>query len=49
MDVFVIVYIDDILIYSKMTKEYARHLDVVLKKLEDNEFYINGGKSKFAQ
>ncbi len=42
-----IIYIDDILIYSKTIEEHAKHLKVVLKKLRDNKRYANGEKSEF--
>jgi len=47
LDEFVIVYIDDILVYSKMVEEHARHLEVVLQKLRDNKLYANGEKNEF--
>ena len=48
MDDFVIVYIDDILVYSKTAEEHARHLEAVLGRLRDNKLYANGEKSDFA-
>jgi hypothetical protein len=48
-DNFVIIYIDDILVYSKTAEEHARHLEVVLQKLRDNKLYANREKSDFAQ
>ena len=47
MDDFVIVYIDDILVYSKTTEEHARHLEAVLGRLKDNKLYANEEKSDF--
>ena len=47
MDVFVIVYIDDILVFSKTAEEHAQHLAIVLQKLRDNKLYANGEKSEF--
>jgi len=47
LDKFVIVYIDDILVYSKMAEEDTRHLEVVLQKLRNNKLYANGEISEF--
>ncbi len=43
---FVIIYIDDILVYSKSTEEYATHLEFVLQKFKENKLYANQAKSK---
>ena len=43
----VIVYIDDILVFSKTAEEHAQHLAMVLQKLWDNNLYANGEKSEF--
>ena len=48
IDDFVIVYIDNILVYSKTAEEHARHLESVLGRLRDNKLYANGEKSDFA-
>jgi hypothetical protein len=34
LDKFMIIYIDDILMYSKITKECVKHLKYVLSKLQ---------------
>ena len=34
LDKFVVVFIDDILIYSKSAQEHEQHLRVVLEKVE---------------
>jgi hypothetical protein len=49
MDDFVIIYIDDILVYSKTTEDHVQKLEAVLRKLRDNKLYSNGGKNKFVQ
>ncbi len=41
LDEFVIIYIDDILVYSKFVQEQVKHLKYVLKKLRDNKLYVN--------
>lgn len=35
------VFIDKILVYSKIEKEYARHLRIVLKTLRNEKLYKN--------
>src|SRR5438128_9696164 len=39
LDVCVVVFIDDILVYSKNGEEHAKHLQLVLKRLRDNKLY----------
>ena len=46
---FMIVYMDDILIYSSDEKEHFEHLDVIFKRLEENKIIIHTRKSKFFQ
>jgi hypothetical protein len=46
---FLIIYIDDIFIYSKSTEEHTEHLQYVLQKLKENNLYTNKAKSEFAQ
>jgi hypothetical protein len=36
LDKFVVVFIDDILIFSKMKEEHENHLRMVLEKLRSN-------------
>ena len=43
LDECVVIYIDDILIYSRSELEHAQDLRKVLKKLRENKLYINGG------
>ncbi len=49
LDEFLIIYIDDILIYSKSVEEHVGHLEYVLQKLKENNLYANKAKSEFAQ
>lgn len=45
---YVIIYIDDILIYSKTEEEHMKHIEIMLDKLRHNQFYANTEKSEFA-
>lgn len=47
MDRFVVVFIDNILIYSKSAEEHGQHLRVVLGKLRSNQLYAKFNKCKF--
>ncbi|CAA0840345.1 Uncharacterized mitochondrial protein AtMg00860, partial [Striga hermonthica] len=47
LDQFVIVFIDDILIYSKSQKEHEEHLRVVLKTLRREKLYAKFSKCEF--
>ena len=38
LDQFVVVFIDDILVYSKTREEHERHLSIVLQTLRDKQF-----------
>ncbi|GJU12679.1 putative reverse transcriptase domain-containing protein [Tanacetum coccineum] len=42
LDKFVIVFIDDILVYSKDEKEHGKHLKIVLELLKKERLYANG-------
>ncbi|GKF15828.1 putative reverse transcriptase domain-containing protein [Tanacetum coccineum] len=47
LDRFVIVFINDILIYSKSRKEHEGHLRLILKLLKEEELYAKFSKCEF--
>jgi hypothetical protein len=47
LDKFVVVFIDDILVYSKSEEEHAEHLRVVLTRLRDHQLYAKFSKCEF--
>ncbi|KAL4018090.1 hypothetical protein IC575_021680 [Cucumis melo] len=47
LDIFFIVFIDDILIYSKTEVEHEEHLSMVLQTLRDNKLYAKFSKCEF--
>ncbi|KAK1651595.1 hypothetical protein QYE76_069400 [Lolium multiflorum] len=47
LDKFVIVFIDDILIYSKSEEEHEQHLEVVLETLRQHQLYAKFSKCEF--
>jgi hypothetical protein len=47
LDRFVVIFIDDILIYSKSDSDHEEHLRWVLQKLRDNQLYTKYSKCKF--
>src|SRR5215212_3810604 len=47
LDGFVLVYIDDILIFSKTKKDHFKHIHLVLNKLRENQLYAKPSKCNF--
>jgi hypothetical protein len=47
LDRFGVVFIDDILIYSKSESDHEEHLRLVLQKLQDNQLYAKFSKCEF--
>jgi hypothetical protein len=44
LDKFVVVFINDVLVYSKNEKEHKEHLPLVLQKLRDHRLYAKLSK-----
>ena len=49
LDKFVVVYLDDIVIYSSILKEHVEHLRKVFKILRQNDLYLKKEKCSFAK
>jgi hypothetical protein len=47
LDQYVVVFIDDILVYSSSHLEHEQHLRVVLQNLRENQLYAKLDKSEF--
>ena len=47
LDKSIVVFIDDILIYSKTEEEHARHLHIVLQCLREHQLYAKFSKCDF--
>jgi hypothetical protein len=44
---FIMVFIDEILVYSKSMEEHEEHLRVVLQRLRDHQLYAKFRKCEF--
>lgn len=49
LDTFVVIYLDDLLIFSQNQEEHDRHVRTVLQILQENNLHINLDKCKFDQ
>jgi hypothetical protein len=47
LDRFIVIFIDDILVFSKMMEEHEEHLRLVLEKLRSNQLYAKFSKCEF--
>src|SRR6266498_1816074 len=47
LDKFVVVFIDDILVYSRSAEEHEQHLRVVLDRLREHQLYAKFSKCEF--
>ena len=49
LDVYVVIYFDDILIYSNNLEDHKKHVKEVLRRLRDNKLYASSTKCVFHQ
>jgi hypothetical protein len=47
LDKFVVVFIDDILIYFKNEEEHSKHLRIMLTRLREHQLYVKFSKCAF--
>jgi hypothetical protein len=47
LDKFIVVFIDDILVYSKSMDKHEEHLRIVLQRLRDHQLYAKFSKCEF--
>src|SRR5262249_31677437 len=47
LDMFVVVFIDDVLVYSKSREEHEEHLRLVLTRLKEENLYAKFSKCEF--
>jgi len=47
LDQFIIVFIDDILIFSRIEAEHEEHLRIALQALRDHQLYAKFNKCEF--
>jgi hypothetical protein len=47
LDKFIVVFIDDILIYSKDDEEHEKHLRLIMEKLREHKLYAKFSKCEF--
>lgn len=44
IDVFMVIYLDDILLYSTSVEDHFKHLHVVLSRLRKDKVYVDQNK-----
>jgi hypothetical protein len=47
LDKFIVIFINDILVYSKNEEEHKQHLRIILQRLHDHQLYAKFSKCAF--
>ena len=47
IDEFLVIYMDDLLIFSKDEDQHLKHLEIVLSRLQEHELYVSPRKCEF--
>ena len=47
VDYFIVIYLNDILVYFKLKKDYYAHIKIVIKRLRKHKLYIKLNKCFF--
>ena len=47
LDKFVVIFIDEILIYSKSEEEHKEHLKIVLQELGEHQIFVKSSRCNF--
>ena len=48
INAFVVVYLDDIVVYSQSLREHEKHLSLVFQKMRENKLFVKKEKCEFA-
>ena len=49
LDAFVVVYLDDIVVYNQTLNEHEKHLRMVVQQLKEHRLYVKPDKCEFVQ
>lgn len=49
LDHFIVIYLDDIVVYSNTMYEHLEHLWLIFQVLRDNKLYVKNEKCSFAK
>ena len=49
LDAFIVVYLDDIVVYSQTLNEHEMHLEKVFQRLREHKLYVKPEKCEFSR